>query len=267
MRRKILNHPPLNNQRVVAYFLSLGHYDSLMLRLGREFRERRTALQRALNNVRGVPLEISPEVGGTTYWVRTPQDFDVANLVREAEKHGVLIEPVEHYYAMRSNAENCFRMGVTSLTADKIRSGVERLVGLIRELVKGQVEHLPSSVGRWLTGDDLKRAMSGATVLYREVHGAPCTIEHLPDGRMLGTRGYANEDADEGTWRVEGEMLYRKWNRWVYGEEKRYYIVFDGDKIKYFNDEQQIVDSAYIRTGDSIKAAAGFCQNWITRAT
>ena len=42
-------------------------------------------------------------------------------------------------------------------------------------------------------------------------------------------------------------MLYRKWNRWVYGEEKRYYIVFDGDKIKYFNDEQQIVDSAYIR--------------------
>jgi GntR family transcriptional regulator/MocR family aminotransferase len=79
LRRKILNHPPLNNQRVVAYFLSLGHYDSLMLRLGRVFRERRTALQRALNNVRGVPLEISPEVGGTTYWVRTPRDFDVAN--------------------------------------------------------------------------------------------------------------------------------------------------------------------------------------------
>ena len=247
LRRKILNHPPLNNQRVVAYFLSLGHYDSLMLRLGRVFRERRTALQRALNNVRGVPLEISPEVGGTTYWVRTPRDFDVANFVREAEKHGVLIEPVEHYYAIRDNAENCFRMGVTSLSVDKIRPGVERLVGLIRELVKGQVEHLPTSVGRWLIGDDLRRAMSGATVLYREVHGAPCTIEHLPDGRMLGTRGYANEDSDEGTWHVEGEMLYRKWNRWVYGEEKRYYIVFDGDKIKYFNDEQQIVDSAYIR--------------------
>ena len=171
----------------------------------------------------------------------------MANLVREAEKHGVLIEPVEHYYAIRAHAENCFRMGVTSLTVDKIRPGVERLVGLIRELVKGQVEHLPTSVGRWLTGADLKRAMSGATVLYREVHGAPCTIEHLPDGRMIGTRGYANEDSDEGTWRVEGEMLYRKWNRWVYGEEKRYYIVFDGDKIKYFNDEQQIVDSAYIR--------------------
>ena len=247
LRRKMLNHPPLNNQRTMAYFLSLGHYDSLMLRLGREFRERRVALQRALNNVRGVPMEISPEVGGTTYWVRTPQDFDVANLVREAEKRGVLIEPVEHYYAIRGNAENCFRMGVTSLTVDKIRPGVERLVGLIRELVKGQVEHLPTSIGRWLTGPDLRRAMSGATVLYREVHGAPCTIELLPDGTMRGTRGFANEDSDRGIWRVEGERWFRKWNRWVYGEEKGYFIVIDGDKIKWFNDDQQLVDSAYIR--------------------
>jgi GntR family transcriptional regulator/MocR family aminotransferase len=254
LRRKILNHPPLNNQRTTAYFLSLGHYDSLMLRLGRIFRERRVALQRALNNVRGVPMEISPEVGGTTYWVRTPQDFDVANLTREAEKHGILIEPVEHYYADRGNAENCFRMGVTSLAVENIRPGVERLVGLIRELVKGQVEHLPTSTGHWLTGDELQHAMSGATVLYREVHGAPCTIEHLADGTMLGRRGFANEDSDSGSWRVEGEVLYRKWNRWVYGEETGYFIVIDGDKIKYFNSDKQIIDSAYIRLAVGLKS-------------
>jgi GntR family transcriptional regulator/MocR family aminotransferase len=254
LRRKILNHPPLNNQRTAAYFLSLGHYDALMLRLGRKFRERRTALQRALNNVRGVPMEISPEVGGTTYWVRTPKDFDVANLTSEAEKHGILIEPVEHYYADRDNAENCFRMGVTSLSADKIRPGVERLVGLIRELVKGQVEHLSTSNGRWLTGEDLQNAMSGATVLYREVHGAPCTIEHLPGGVMTGRRGFANEDSDSGRWRVDGERLFRKWDRWVYGEETAYFIVFDGDKIKYFNSDKQIVDSAFIRFADDKQA-------------
>jgi len=247
VRRKILNHPPLNNQRITAYFLSLGHYDSLMLRLGRVFQERREALRRALNNVRGVPMEISPEVGGTTYWVRTPVDFDVANLVRKAEQHGILVEPVEHYYAERTNAENCFRMGVTSLDVDKIRPGVERLVALIRELVKGHVEQLSTSTGQWKRGADLQRVMSDATVLYREVHGAPCTIEHHADGTMSGCRGYANEDSDSGSWRVEGDTLYRKWDRWVYGEEKGYFIVIDGDKIKYFNEEKQIVDSAYIR--------------------
>ncbi len=205
LRRKILNHPPLNNQRAAAYFLSLGHYDALMLRLGRLFHERRIALQRALNNVRGIPMQISPEVGGTTYWVRTPKDFDVGNLTSEAEKHGILIEPVDHYYAAKENAENCFRMGVTSLAVEKIRPGVERLVRLIRELVKGQVEHLSTSTGRWLTGDELRDMMSGATVLYREVYGAPCTIEHLPDGKMQGRRGFANEDSDSGRWRVDGE--------------------------------------------------------------
>ena len=250
LRRQVLKHPPLNNQRAAAIFLSLGHYDALMPRLGRIFRERRMRLRGALSNIRGIPLEISPEVGGTTYWVRAPRDFDIAKLAIEAERHGVLIEPVDRYYANKSKAENCFRMGVTSLVVDKIRPGVERLVGLIRDLVKGQVETLSSSSGKWLTGTELKETMSGATILDREVYGWPATYIYHPDGSMSGTRGFANEDRDKGRWWVEGDRWYRKWSRWVYGETKGYFIVIDGDKIKFFNDDQQIVDSMYIRLSD-----------------
>ena len=259
LRSQVLQHPPLNNQRAAALFLSMGHYDALMLRLSRILRERRLTLRNALNNIRGIPLEISPEVGGTTYWVRAPEDFDVDNLATEAERHGILIESVRHYYAQRENAENCFRMGVTSLAADKIRPGVERLVELIRELVKGQVEQLSTSSGEWLTGDELQRAMAGATVLYREVYGWPCTITYNPDGSMEGRRGFASEDQDTGRWRIEGDRFFRKWDRWVYGEEKGYFIVIDGDKIKWFNDDRQIVDSAYIRlTADRGTGYDGF---------
>ena len=250
LRRDVQDHPPLNNQRAAAFFLSLGHYDALMLRLGRVLRERRTALRRALNNVRGIPMEISPEVGGTTYWVRTPDDFDVANLSVEAERHGILIEPVSRYYADKDHAENCFRMGVTSLVVDKIRPGVERLVELIRELVRGHVEHLTTSSGTWLRADALAEAMSGATLLYREVNGWPCTIVYNPDGSMTGTRGFANEDRDVGRWRVDGDHFLRRWDHWVYGEEKGYFIVIEGDKIKFFNDDQQIIDSAFVRFSD-----------------
>jgi GntR family transcriptional regulator/MocR family aminotransferase len=250
LRREIFDHPPLNNQRAIAFFLSLGHYDALMLRLGRVLRERRNELGRALNNMRGIPMEISPEVGGTTYWVRTPIDFDVANLAAEAERHGILIESVSRYYDVQENAENCFRMGVTSLVVDKIRPGVERLVELIRELVKGQVEHLTNSEGDWLTGDELADAMCGASLLYREVNGWPCTIVYNPDGSMSGQRGFANEDNDLGNWRVDGDRFFRRWDRWFYGEEKGYFIVIDGDKIKFFNEDKQIVDSAYIRLAD-----------------
>ena len=255
LRRTVLNHPPLSTQRTAAYFLSLGHYDSLMLRLGRIFRERRMALRDALNDIRGIPMEISPEVGGTTYWVRTPREFDVTAFAEAASRQGVLVEPVKHFYADESAAENCFRMGVTSLPTANVRPGVQKLVELIRQMVKGQVEHLSTSEGDWLTGDSLFTTMSGATFLYREVYGVPCTIELHADGSMTGQRGFANEEKDTGRWWVDGDRWHRKWKNWVYGEETAYFVVIDGDKIKWFNADRQIVDSSYIRLAESQKSA------------
>lgn len=247
LRRTMLNHPPLNNQRTAAFFLSLGHYDALMMRMERTFRERRTALRDALNYYRSVSIEISPEVGGTTYWVRVPEDFNVDYLVSEAEREGILIEPVSHYYADADSAENCFRMGVTSLPVERIRPGVARLTELIRKLVSGRVEHLDSSRGEWLTGDDLRRAMSDRIILYNVVYGVPCTIELHADGRMVGTAGFANEDCDTGRWWVDGDRWHRQWNEWVYGEEAAYYVVIDADRVKWFNADRQIIDAAFIR--------------------
>lgn len=247
LRRAMLNHPPLNNQRTVAFFLSLGHYDALMHRMARIFQERRTALRDALNYYRSVSIEISPEVGGTTWWVRLPDDFSVDYLASEAEREGILIEPVRHYYADSQRAENCFRMGVTSLPIERIRPGVVKLTELIRNLVSGRVEHLDTSSGDWLTGDALQAAMADRTILYNVVYGVPCTIELHADGRMTGRAGFSNEDRDTGRWWVDGDRWYRQWNEWVYGEEAAYFVVIDGERVKWFNDERQIVDSALIR--------------------
>jgi GntR family transcriptional regulator/MocR family aminotransferase len=247
LRRMMLNHPPLNNQRAVAFFLSLGHYDSLMSRLARTLQERRLALRDALNFYRSVSIEISPEVGGTTYWARLPEDYDVEFIASEAERRGILIEPVGHYYANADHAENCFRIGVTSLPVEKIRPGVAELTELIRTLVSGRVEHLESSVGEWLTGEDLARAMSNRTIIYNVVYGVPCTIDLHADGTMTGTAGYANEDCDTGRWWVDGDRWHRRWEKWVYGEETAYYVVINDEQVKWFNGDHQLVDSAFIR--------------------
>jgi GntR family transcriptional regulator/MocR family aminotransferase len=251
LRRTVMNHPPLNNQRAVAFFLSLGHYDALMMRLGRVLKERRMALRDALNWMRGVPMEISPEVGGTTYWVRTPTDFDIEAFARAAAQRGILIEPVKHYYYDEDAAESCFRMGVTSLPVEQIRPGVTRLVELIRTQVKDDVEHLSTTEGEWLKGDALVAAITGATVLYQEVYGAPCTIKYHPNGTMTGVLGFSNEEQDTGRWRIDDDRWYRQWHHWNYGEEKGYSIVIDGQQIKWFNSDGQLVDSAFIHRGDA----------------
>lgn len=252
LRRTVMNHPPLNNQRAAAFFLSLGHYDALMMRLGRVLQERRIALRDALNWMRGVPMEISPEVGGTTYWVRTPVDFDIEAFARAAARRGILIEPVRKYYGREQEAENCFRMGVTSLPVERIRPGVTRLVEVIRSQVRGKVEQLSTTTGDWLKGEDLQAAMTGATILYREVYGAPCTIRYHCDGSMTGVLGFSNEEQDVGRWRIDDDQFYRQWSRWNYGEEKSYFIVIDGEQIKFFNRDGQIVDTAFVRVGGSL---------------
>ncbi len=246
LRRTVMNHPPLNNQRAAAFFLSLGHYDALMMRLSRTLRERRLALRDALNWMRGVPMEISPEVGGTTYWVRTPVDFDVEALARSAAQRGILVEPVRHYYSNVETAENCFRMGVTSLPVERIRDGVARLVEVIRSQVKGQVEHLATTTGDWLKGGELEAAMSGSTILYQEVYGAPCTITYHSDQSMSGVLGFSNEEQDTGHWHIVDDRFFRQWSRWNYAEERGYSIVIDGERVKFFNVDGQIVDSAFL---------------------
>ena len=63
-RRLGIRHPPLANQRALALFLSLGHYDATMSRIGRIFRERRNALRDALDYYLPLSLTFAPTRGG-----------------------------------------------------------------------------------------------------------------------------------------------------------------------------------------------------------
>ena len=248
LRGLVTRHPPLNNQRTAALFLSLGHYDTTVLRLGRIFRERLIALRDALNHYQPQSIAISPVRGGTTYWVRGPEGIDARDLARQAEARGVLIEPVGHYYAGSSGPTNVFRMGITGIPTKHIRDGVAALADLIRETTGGESLPAEAREQRWLKGQALRRKLSGATLLYKTVYGDPCTIELHEDGRMIGRAGYANEDRDSGRWWIEGDLWCRQWQDWAYGEVSRLLTRIDGDRIRWYRAEGplagRLVDSA-----------------------
>ena len=246
LRALSIRHPPLNNQRIAAIFLALGHYDATMLRLGRIFRERLIALRDALNHYRPRVVSIAPVNGGTTYWVRGPEGLDAAELSRQAEARGVLIEPVSHYYASAGSPPNAFRLGITAIPLERIREGVAVLAETIRSMTGKANNQVAAPPARFLKGPTLKRAMSGATLLYKTVYGAPCTIELHEDGRMSGRAGYANEDTDTGTWWIENHHWCRQWTSWAYGEISRFNTHIDRDQIQWFNDKRQFVDSAVL---------------------
>lgn len=246
MQALSVRHPPLNNQRTAAIFLALGHYDSTMLRLGRIFRERLVALRDALNHYRPRAISIAPVNGGTTYWVRGPEELDATELAHQAEARGILIEPVSHYYASAGSPPNAFRLGITAIPLERIRDGVAALAETIRDMTGKTANHRPATAVAYLRGAALKRAMSGATLLYKTVYGAPCTIELHEDGRMSGRAGYANEDTDNGKWWIENDRWYRQWTSWAYGEVSGFNTRIDRDQVQWFNGEGRLVDSAVL---------------------
>ncbi len=133
LRRLMLRHPPANNQRAVALFLNLGHHDSLVRRLSHAFKERWQVMGDSL--ARHLPgSSTMPTFGGTSYWVEGPPALDVDVLEQRAEEQGILIERGDVNFLADEPPRNYFRLGFSSVPADRIEPGIEKLSKLVHAL-------------------------------------------------------------------------------------------------------------------------------------
>lgn len=137
LRLLMLRHPPNNNQRTTALFLSLGHHDALIHRLHRAYRARwqemGTALQRHLPD-----STRPPTFGGTSFWVRGPKALDADILAAEARRQGIIIEPGSIHFAAADGPRNYFRLGISSIALEKIEPGIRLLASLIDRHCRGR---------------------------------------------------------------------------------------------------------------------------------
>src|SRR5690606_29804439 len=96
LRRFMLRHPPANNQRAVALFLSLGHHEALVRRLSSAFEERRERLRQAVAAF--LPEWRSQHPGaGTSMWLEAPRGVNARDLAVAAASRSVIIEPGDRY--------------------------------------------------------------------------------------------------------------------------------------------------------------------------
>lgn len=131
LRRLIFRHPPSNNQRTVALFIAGGYYDALINRLQRVYRGRWEVMGEALH--RYMPdSATTPSFGGTSFWVRGPEGLDADFLAQTALAAGILIEPGSIFFDRPDPPRNFFRLGFSSIPAEKIDRGIELLSGLIK---------------------------------------------------------------------------------------------------------------------------------------
>ncbi len=132
LRRIMLRHPPANNQHIVAQFIKRGHQDSLVRRLSHAYKQRWEILNRALSE--HMPnASNAPTFGGTSFWVKAPDQIDTRELLKEAMQHDLLLEPGDVFFHKPGKHRNFMRLGFSSIANERIEPGIELLFRLINK--------------------------------------------------------------------------------------------------------------------------------------
>jgi GntR family transcriptional regulator/MocR family aminotransferase len=130
LRRLMVRHPPNNNQRTAALFLSLGHHDTLIRRLHKAYRTRWEIMGAALQTHLPESARI-PSFGGTSFWVAGPRAFDSEMLAKHAAARGIVIEPGRIHFGADPAPNNFFRLAFSSIEEKKIEPGIRLLAETI----------------------------------------------------------------------------------------------------------------------------------------
>ncbi|WMC11282.1 PLP-dependent aminotransferase family protein [Oceanimonas pelagia] len=135
LRQLMLRHPPLNNQRAVALFLSLGYHDALVRKLARVFEERARCLENALKQ--HLPDCRVSSIGGSSCWLTLPPGLDGAALKRLAAEHDLLLISGDSYHIGEGLPTNTLKLGFSAIPLERIEPGIRLLAKLKRQLSAG----------------------------------------------------------------------------------------------------------------------------------
>ncbi|HEY5818660.1 MAG TPA: PLP-dependent aminotransferase family protein [Mesorhizobium sp.] len=130
LRRFMLRHPPANNQRAVALFLSLGHHDALVRRLSAAFEERRKRLFAAIGTYLPDWRATDP-AGGSSLWLEGPRGAEARFIAEAAARRGVLFEPGDRFFDVQERPTRFMRLGISSIAQQYIEPGVRELAASI----------------------------------------------------------------------------------------------------------------------------------------
>jgi len=130
-RRYSIRHPAGQIQRAMGLFIQSGQYHRAVRRHRALLRRKWEAMASAID--RHFPWPVPLPAGGVTVWVESPEPLDGAKLAREAQRHGVIIERGDIFFADPRAGRHCFRLGYSAIPLEAIEPGIRVLGQLLRE--------------------------------------------------------------------------------------------------------------------------------------
>lgn len=141
MRALHYRHPPSNNQRITALFISQGYYDSHVRRMRRTYENKWLEMQHGIEQF--LPsCEIHSTPGSFCFWIGLPHGVCSFHLREKAAENGILIESGDSLFMQKNAPKNYIRLGFSAIHCDKILTGLEILGTLIEQLQYANAQDL-----------------------------------------------------------------------------------------------------------------------------
>ncbi len=133
LRHLHYRHPPANNQRITALFISQGYYDSHVRRMRHAYQEKWLLMQQGIERYLG-DCEIHSTPGSFCFWIGLPKGIHSHALLDAAAEKGILIESGDSLFMQENAPKNYIRLGFSAINSDKILPGLAILGKLIAGL-------------------------------------------------------------------------------------------------------------------------------------
>ncbi len=133
LRRLMYRHYPSNNQRQVALFLSLGHYDAYLRKIRTLYASKLRRMQRAIDRYLPDMYTVPISGGATAIWLQVPGAIDTEVLSWQAARRSILIEPGAIHFLGEDPPHNFLRLGFSAIAGHKIEPGIEALYHTIQQ--------------------------------------------------------------------------------------------------------------------------------------
>ncbi|MCQ1059796.1 PLP-dependent aminotransferase family protein [Photobacterium sp. ZSDE20] len=134
LRRLMYRHPPANNQRTCALFISMGYYDTYLRKLRSHYAEKWQIMRHSLETYLPHCMTNST-LGGSAFWLALPSGISSKELQHHAKQAGILIEAGDvHFASPNQQLQSYVRLGFFAIPEQKIQQGIHKLAEILDAL-------------------------------------------------------------------------------------------------------------------------------------
>jgi len=123
----------LRSQMEVDMFMERYDFEENLCKLTNLYRKRRDAMVGALEEMMPAGVKFTRPQGGLFLWVELPKHIPAVELLRECLKRDVAFVPGDAFFP-NGGVKNTLRLNYSNMPEDRIREGIRRLAGVIRQI-------------------------------------------------------------------------------------------------------------------------------------